>query len=400
MSIPPAPWLVAVTLLVLAATPVATQTPPPQTPPPPAPITVTETIVVTARETMLIANAVRALKLSKDPFLETTVADNIVKLSDAIAADGRIYQIGPLTLQEQRVIDLDEALKRHADADGPIRLQARRQDSTPGPLVYRLTRSSFITLCSDIASSGAVRMTQTHDIKMIVVARIIRDLNAQIALIPEREIITGILRGFRDGDRRGTITGRVLGVADSLAASPRTFEFVPARLLEAFRRRTTMTADVFDPADVRLSNMVNVRFDDRLYVASVDHFVWFFLRFLLEDQRRDAPDNDHGVEFGGKLLDHLIAQLQAEVLDGVRAALAAPGVAGPQGTTLGDYRMTESVMLIMKNAPGVSRRPSAQGREYGSLFVTPGDAGKLPKLRVWLDRQSAAVQARILEQGR
>src|SRR5205085_2367220 len=101
--------------------------------------------------------------------------------------------------------------------------------------------------------------------------------------------------------------------------SGRIYDLVAERDLTAFRRRALMTEDVFEKVAQPQDGMVNVRVDDVAYAATVEHFGWFFFRFLLEDQKRgDFDFGGGGVALGGRLLDFLVVQLQLETVDAIR----------------------------------------------------------------------------------
>ena len=386
-------WIALVAVLSAASTGTEGQT---QAQTPPVSPGVTETVTVSAREAKIIADAIHALKGSGDPFIATTVADNILKLADAMEASSRIYQIGPLTEQEQTVIDLGSYLQKHAVAGGPIRLQGRRPDSTEGSRVYTFTRSSLITLFADIAATGFIQVRTTHETKIIVVTRMIEDLNEQQGLIPEREILSGILRGFKDEDKRGVITDRVLDIAEALAASAVVYPFVPNDQQKVFRSRAQMgDGDVFEKVPQLREGMVNLSYGGAIYTASVEHFVWFFIRFLLEDQRHSDWNVKGGIDLGGKILDYLTAQLQVDALNTVGKALDAAGTTGSNGIPLGDFRVRGPIVDVVKRAPGVVQRPSTLGSDYCVLVVPPEQAQKLPKLRRWLEERTWDLRAKI-----
>ena len=364
--------------------------------PAPAPAGLTETINVTATESQAINDALHVLMSSDDRFVATTVADNITRLANAMAASGHPYQIGPLTDQERTIIDLDTLLAGRSGSEGPIRLQPRRPDSTPGLRVYVLTRSALILLFADIASGGAVQVPLIQEAKMIVVGRLFEDLNAQQqAVIPGREIQAGVLRGFEQGDVRGVITAQVVDIADAMAASGRAYDLVPDHQRKAFDRRVKLgEGDVFAKVRQPEKGMVNVRDRDAIYATSVAHFVWFFLRFLLEDQPpTEWTAGARGAAIGGKILNHLGAQLQIDAIEAVIAAVDAAGSIGSKAITLGDFRARGPGLAFVKDAPGLSQFPSALGPDYCVLVISPKEAEISPELTAWLEKRAKDLRA-------
>jgi hypothetical protein len=385
-------WMTVVLLLAagVPAGPAQTQTPPP-------PQRLTETVTVTAREAEIIATAVNMLRSSRDPLVAKTVADNILALSNAMAASGRVHQIGPITEQEQTVVDLPAALHRHQVADGPIQLQVRGPESTIGGPIYNFTRSSFISLCADLASTNLVQVRVIQEIKMIVVARMIADLNEQQReLIPEREILKGVLLGFRNQDVKGVIIDRVLDIADAMALSGDVYDLVPAAQMDEFRELGHMERGVFEVVTAAKAGQVNVRYSAKLYTSSVNHFVWFFIRFMLADQSQgDWNTRVRRTRLGGQLLDYATVQLQANTLD---AAIHEIDTAGPllaDGLPLGDFFARGPGLAAMKRAPGVSLQPSARGPDFRMLWVSPKQSQRLPDLRRWLDEHARDLKAQL-----
>ena len=388
-------WIVITSLLtatsVGAQTQGQTQTPPPP-PPPQTPIQTGAnfTVTVSAAEMDAIDHAVHELRDNPGGFIATTVADNILNLANAMVASGRTYEIGPLTPPELIVIDFDALLKKHAVDGGPIRLQLRQWNSTPGTVSYTFTRSSFIAFVADLAHVGIMRVRVVEQLKIIVVGRMIEDLNRQMQFFtPEREILTGILKGFQEMDKRGVISSRVLGIADGLAAGGIVYEFVPNDEQKAFDHLTQMEeGGAFAPALKAQAGKVNVRYGGAIYSASVEHCVFFFIRFTLDD-----------IDLGGKILDYLTWQLQLDVMNAVTAALNAAGNAGPDGIPLGDFYTRGPGLDVVKRAPGILQMPSALGPDYCVLVVSPKEALKRPELQKWLAARAQDLRNKVAKGG-
>ena len=384
-------WMTVVLLFAagVSAGQVQTQTPPPQR--------LTETVTVTAREAEIIATAVNMLRSSRDPLVAKTVADNILALSSAMVASGRVHQIGPISEQEQSVVDLPSALLRHQVAEGPIQLQVRGPESTIGGPIYTFTRSSFISLCADLASTHLLQVRVIQEIKMIVVARMIADLNEQQhELIPEREILKGVLLGFKNQDRKGVIIDRVLDIADAMAKRGDVYDLVPTSQQDAFRDLGHMERGVFEVVAAATAGQINVRYGAALYTTSVNHFVWFFIRFLLADQSRgDWNTRARRTRLGGQLLDYATVQLQVHALEAAIGALDAAGPPSPTGLSLGDVFARDPGLSAITRAPGVSQQPSARGPDFRTLWVSPKQAQKLPDLRRWLDEHARDLREQL-----
>jgi hypothetical protein len=361
-----------------------------QTPPP---IRITESVVVTPDDAAGIAAAINRLRRSRDPLVAQTVADNLVALTDAMSSSGRVFHVGPLTEAEQEVVDLPAALRKYSVEGGSIRLQPRGQESTEGPVVYSLTRSSFIKLCADLASTGsAFRVTQ--EIKMIVVARMIADLSEQQEqVMPEREVLEGVLKGFKGHDRQGVVIGRVLAIADALATDADqqpAYDLVPVARLMDFRDIGHMDTGVFAVVARPVANAVNVRNGGLMYSTSVNHFVWFFLRFLLADPNDlDDTIREKRKALGSDLLDYLTTQLEVRALQSTITLLEHAPVGDTQALALGDYVLGGPLLDTLKNAPGVSEQRSAHGAGYRTLVMLAKDNSKRPALREWLARELA-----------
>lgn len=360
------------------------------------PQTVIEVITVSAREAEVITRAVNTLRSSRDPLVAQTVADNILRLSDAMAASGRVHEIGPLTEQELTVVALPEFLTRHAVPGGPIRLQVRATPATVTGPVYTLSRASFIALCADIASTGFLQMRVTQEIKMIVVARMIADLNEQQhELIPEREILVGLLKGFEAQDRRGVIIGRVLGIADAMAESGAEYALVPPAEMAAFRELGHMEKGVFEPVTGR-KGVIRVRYNEQVLETSVNHFVWFFIRFLLADQSQgDWNTRARRTHLGSQLLDYLTLQLQVNALDTAVAALDVAGAASADGLHVVSVYARGPGPEAVKRAPGASLRPSARGGDYVDLVIAPKQSRNRADVRAWLMTRAAELREKL-----
>ena len=397
-------WVVLASLLLAtvagaraAQTQTQTQTPPPVRP------GIKETVIVMANEDAIIADGIQTLRASRDPVVSTTVADNILVLADAMAASGRLHMIGPLTKAERTVVDLDNAVARHVVEGGPIRLQVRRTDSLEGSEVSTLTRSSFISFCADIASEPPVQLRVVQETKMIVVARIIRDLDEQQqGLISEREILKGVLLGFADQDRRGVIINRVLDIADAMATTPATYDLVPADERDAFSRLAEMgSGAVFALMSRPAEGMVNVSYGGAIHSTSADHFVWFFIRFVLADpSHADFDTRPRRIYLGGKLLDYLTLQLQINTVDAIAKGLSTARPAGPDGISIGTFRARGPGLTPVTRAPGLSRQQSALGPDYCVLVVSPKDVRKVPELETWLRARAKDLNGQILKSTR
>ena len=283
-------------------------------PPPSPPQQTTEVITVSARDAEVIATAINTMRSSRDQLVAKTVADNIIALTDALSSPSRVFQIGPLTKTEQRVVDLEKIMTEHAISGGPIRIRVRGPESTHGDgKVWAFTRSSFIAFCADIASSPTFQVRTIQENKMIVAARMIADLNEQLnGLVPERETLIGALLTFENLDRKGVIIDRVLAIGDVIAARGSVYELVPTDLAGSFGEFEHMDVGVFEVNEQAKPGLVNLRYDGRIYTTSVNHFVWFFLRFLLTAKDRDEATRMKRLHFGGQLLDYLSLQLNAE----------------------------------------------------------------------------------------
>ncbi len=371
-------------LFVLAATvglSAQTQTPPP--------IRIRETVTVSARDAKTITDAINHLRGSRDPLVAQTVADNIVKLTDAMAASGRVNEIGPLTDDERGVIDIRAFMEKYSFPGGPIFVRPRNPDSTSGPRLYNFTQSAFIAMCADMASSPLVQVRMVQENKMIVVARMIADLNDQQAeVISERAVLEGVLLGFKNQDLKGVIIGRVQGIADALAVNAdqnAAYDLVTLEQHGAFRDLGHMERGVFEVVPQPRIRAVNVVYDAKIYATTVNHFVWFFIRFLLADQ--DALDEGiraRRIQLGSQLLDHLSDQLQTRVIQSVLSTLETPATVGPHGWVLGDFYARGPGLSALEHAPGLSQQDSARGPDYRTLVVSPKQARNLPELRQWL----------------
>lgn len=380
-----------VVMLAVLAVPVGlsaqTQTPPP--------IRTKETVVVSARDAKIINDAINELRDSRDPLVADMVADNIVKLTEAMAASGRVNEIGPLTEDEQGVIRVRELMEKYSFPGGSIFIRPRNADSSPGPRLFTFTQSSFIAMCADMASSPLVQLRAIQENKMIVVARMIADINEQQKdVISEREVLEGALEGFRNQDPQGVIIDRVEGIADALAVNAdqnAPYDLVAADQQEAFEKLTRMDHDVFKLVERPRSRAVNVRYDSKIYSTTANHFVWFFIRFLLADQ--DALDEGirvRRIRLGGELLDNLTAQLQIRVMQSVLDSLSEPGVNASKALVLGDFFARGPGLDSLKKAPGLSLRESARGDDFRTLVVS---GKKLPELESWLQHEIAKLSS-------
>ena len=360
-----------------------------QTPPP---IRIKETVVVSARDARVIADALNQLRKSKDPLVADTVANNIVQLTEAMAQSGRVHEVGPLSGDEQGVIDLRESMEKYSFPGGPIFVRPRNIDSTAGPRLYTFTRSAFIAMCADMASSPLVQQRVIQENKMIVVARMIADLNEQQdELISDRQVLEGALAGFKNQDVKGVIIGRVQGIADALAVNAdgnKPYDLVTPAQQDAFRQIGHMDTGVFQVVPKPRINAVNVAYDGKVYATTVNHFVWFFIRFLLADQ--DALDpgiRARRTQLGSHLLDNLTEQLQSRVLESVLTSIKDAASAGAKGLVLGDFYARGPGLDALKKAPGLSQEDSARGADYRTLVVSQKQMRNLPELREWLARE-------------
>ena len=370
-----------------------TQQPPPQQ--------VVEIVTVSAREATIIANAINMLRSSRDPLVAKTVADYILRLTEAMAISGQVHPIGPLSDQERAVVKLDTFLEKHNVAGAPVRLQVRGPDGISTGPVYTFSRSSFIALCADIASTGFIEIRRVQELKMIVVARMIADLNEQQdELIPERDILAGLLMSFKNQDPKGVIIGRVQDIADAIAASGAVHDFVPADQQKEFRELGHMERGVFEVVPEARRGVANVRYSGQLFTTSVNHFVWFFIRFLLADQERgDWNTRARRTHLGSQVLDYLTLQLQAGTVGAVLNAVDKAGPPGPDGIALGDFFARGPGLNAVKKAPGLSQQTSALGPDYRRLMISPKQAQKVPELRRWLEKEAKKLRGRITNGG-
>lgn len=284
-----------------------------QTPPP---IRITETVTVSARDAKIINDSIKELRRSRDPLVSKTVADNLLRLTDAMAVSRRVHEVGPLSDDEQGVIRVREMMEKYSFPNGPIMLRPRNLDSSSGPRRFDFTPASFIAMCADMASNPLVQLRVIQENKMIVVARMVMDLSEQQdELISERAILEGALAGFKNQDVEGKIIGRVLGIADALAVNADKnlpYDLVPPSKLDDFRGIGHMERGVFEVVTAPQIGKVNVSYNGKIYATTVNHFVWFFIRFLLADQ--DALDEGIRARrtlLGSHLLDYLAEQLKA-----------------------------------------------------------------------------------------
>jgi hypothetical protein len=312
-----------------------------------------------------------------------------------MADSGRVNEIGPLTLDEQGVIAVRDLMEKYSFPGGPVLVRPRNADSSPGPRLFAFTRAAFIRMCADMASSPLLQFRDIQENKMIVVARIVADLNEQQnQVISERATLEGVLLGFKNQDPDGMIIGRVQGIADALAINAdhnEAYDLVEPDRRAAFRALANMQRDVFAAVERPQAGHLNVTYDGKSYATSVEHFVWFFLRFLLAD----ADTTDLGIrerrrQLGADLLDYLSGQLQRRVLESVRVVLAEPAAAAATAKTgilLGDFFARGPGLEALKNAPGLSQLESARGPDYRALTVEAKHVRDLPKLREWLERE-------------
>ncbi len=357
-----------------------------QTPPP---IRITETVVVSARDARTISDAVESLRKSRDPLVAQMVADHIVKLTDAMAESGRVNEIGPLTTDEASVVAIREMMEKYSFPGGAIHVRPRNADSTPGSRLFHFTRSSFIAMCADMASNPLLQMRVIQENKMIVVARMVADLNEQQdKVISERAVLEGALAGFRNQDVKGVIIDRAQGIADALAVNAdqnAPYELVRQSQQKDFREIGHIERGVFEVVTKPRIRAVNVAYDGKIYAATVDHFVWFFIRFLLADQDAIDPGiRARRTSLGGHLLDNLTEQLQARVIQSVLTTLDEPHTAGPAGLVLGDFSARGPGLAAIKKAPGLSQQDSARGADYKTLVVSAKQMRNLPELKHWL----------------
>lgn len=361
----------------------------------PQPVRFKEEVVVSLKDAKIITEAINELRKSRDPLVSQVVADNLIKLVDAMAAIGRVHEIGPLSGDEEGVIDIREFMEKYSFPGGSILIRPRNIDSTAGPRLFSFKPSAFIAMCADMASSPLVQLRLVQENKMIVVARMITDLSEQQdALIAERLILQGALAGFKNQDVKGEIIGRVQGIADALAINAdgnEPYVLVQPSQAAAFREIGHIERGVFDVVDKPRINNVNVAYDGKIYSTSVNHFVWFFIRFLLADE--GATEAGFLVRkriLGRDLLDKLSIQLQQRVVQSVLTSLENPGPADPSGLVLGDFFARGPGLDALKKAPGLLQNESARGPEYRTLTVTARQLEKLSELREWLVKRAAA----------
>lgn len=362
-----------------------------QTPPP---IRFKETVVVSAKDAKVVADAINELRKSRDPLVAEVVADNLVKLVEAMAASGRVNEIGPLSPEEADLIDLREFMEKYSFPGGPIFVRPRNADSTPGPRLFTFTPSAFIAMCADMASSPFVQLRVVQETKMIVVARMIADISEQRdKVIAERLITKGALAGFKNQDLKGEIIGRVEGIADAMAVNAdgnEPYTLVTPSEAAAFKQIGHMERGVFEVVEKPRIDAVNVSYEGKTYSTSVNHFVWFFLRFLLADEgATEAGALARRRQLGSRLLDNLSVQLQQRVVESVLTSLEKPGPAGPDGLVLGDFAARGPGLDALKKAPGLLQQESGRGPDYRTLVVSAKQMAKLDELREWLKRAAS-----------
>lgn len=384
--------------LLLLSGPAAQQTTTATQPPPQ--VLMTDTVTVSARDTRVIVDALSRMKDSRDPMIAQSVSNNILRLVDAMSQSGAVNKIGPLSDQEADVVHLNGLLTKFSVAGGSIRLQPRNRDSTLGPTVFTLSRASFISLCADLASNGGLfRVNQ--ELRTIVLARVVADLNEQQHNpIAEREVLIDLLAGFKAQDRKGVIIDRVLGIADAMAndaAENAPYDLVPAALIQDFASLGHMQTGVFEAEAGTRAGRVNVSYGGQTFSTSVDHFVWFFIRFMLaEDAGSDESVRARRTQLGGRLLDHLTLQLQVRPLERALEALDGAGVAGPTGRSLGDFIDRGPGLAAIAKAPGVSIIDSPRGPDYRAVVVSPDHADQLADLHSWLEEHTKKMQGEIM----
>lgn len=369
-------------VLVLIPGPAAQTQTPPQ-------VRITETVTVSARDAKIITDSITELRRSRDPLVAQTVADNILRLTDAMAASRRVHEVGPLSDDEQGVVHVREVMEKYSFPGGPIMLRPRNLDSSPGSRRFEFTPAAFIAMCADMASNPLVQLRVLQETKMIVVARMIVDLsNQQDELISERKILEGVLAGFKNQDVKGVIIERVLGIADALAVNAdhnAPYDLVTSSQENDFRTIGHMNRGVFEVVPSPRIDMVNVAYDGKIYATTVNHFVWFFIRFLLADEDAIDPGiRARRTLLGSHLLDYLSVQLEVRVLQSVLTSLDAAGPAGERGVLLGDFIARGPGLAAVKKAPGVSQQASARGADYRTLVVSPTQMRNLPRLKAWL----------------
>lgn len=369
-----------------------------QTPPP---VRITETVVVSAKDAKTISDALDSLRNSRDPLVAKTVADNLVKLTEAMAVSGRVNEIGPLSGDEQAVIQIRALMEKYSFPGGPIFVRPRNADSSAGPRLFTFTRPAFIAMCADMASNPLVQFRDVQENKMIVVARMIADLNEQNLdeqqdqVISERATLAGVLLGFKNQDVKGVIIRRVQGIADALAVNAdqnAPYDLVEPGHANAFRTLTHMDHDVFEAVAKPRIHRVNVVYEGKIYATTVDHFVWFFLRFLLADGDTDPGILARRTQLGSDLLDHLTDQLQARVIESVMTTIAQPPTRGTEGLALGDFSAFGPGLEALKGAPGLSQQKSLRGEDFKTLVIPAKDMKRLPELREWLKHEMSKRQ--------
>jgi hypothetical protein len=283
-------------------------------------------------------------------------------------------------------------MEKYSFPGGPIFVRPRNADSSPGPRLFTFTQPAFIAMCADMASNPLVQYREIQENEMIVVARMIADLNEQQGqVISDRSTLEGVLLGFKNQDTKGVIIGRVEGIADALAVNAdqnAPYDLVSPDHQDAFRKLAHMESDVFEAVAKPRINRVNIAYDGKVYATTVDHFVWFFLRFLLADGDASDPGiRARRTKLGSDMLDHLTDQLQARVIESVLTTIGETGPVAANGLVLGDFSSRGPGLEALKKAPGLSQEASRRGADYKTLAISPKDTRRLPELREWLTRE-------------
>src|SRR5436190_3877499 len=114
-------------------------------------------VTVTAEDSRRMRTATRAIQDHGDPFL-AALAPDLMPLTSTMSALGRTFTLGPLTPLELAIVDLSSYLKAHEAANGPIRVQVRRNWTETEPIVYRFTEAGFLSMLAAIAKGPTMQV--------------------------------------------------------------------------------------------------------------------------------------------------------------------------------------------------------------------------------------------------
>ena len=169
-------------------------------------------------------------------------------------------------------------------------------------------------------------------------------------------------------------------------------------LLLDFRESGHMGTGVFEIVARAVVNAVNVSYGGVTYSASVNHFVWLFLRFLLADPDVVAEETRaKRTKLGSDLLDHLATQLEVRALQLAIARLTEAQAVDADVVSFGDYVLGSPILDTMKKGPGISEQRSGRGPGYRALFVPAKANAKQADLLEWLGRE---LEKRTADKGK